>query len=181
MQGDLGQSCTWVVQEFTRTLPKQSKPFRAEIEYYEMKEREAVLSGLFKEAHAAVSVERDTDSDIQELGEEHDNRSLAGHSAIQTLTALFKKHPECESEGATKAFLAQANSPADERNTIKTMQLWSETVLSRYTEDFASTIVEASTPQDLLQQLRQYTFNAMDEEEVEEEDPSPWPLIKKIK
>lgn len=169
------------MQEFTRTLPKQSKPFRAEIEYYDMKEREAVFSGLFKEAHAAVSVERDTDSDIQELNEEHGNRSLAGHSAIQTLTALFKQHPECGSEGATKAFLAQASSPAGERNIIKTMQLWSETVLSRYTEDSASTIVEASTPQDLLQQLRQYTFNAMDEEEVEDEDPSPWPLIKKIK
>lgn len=41
-------------------------------------------------------------------------------------------------------------------------------------------VVEATAAQDLLQQLRKFTFNAVDSEADETEQISPWPLMKKI-
>lgn len=118
---------------------------------------------------------------MQELSEETEARSLAGHSAIQVLTSLFRNHEEYGTEEDMKSFIARAKSATDE-NAIKALLLWSNVLVKKYvTKGGNSSVVEASTPQDLLQGLRQYTINAMDEEEEESEDPSPWPLIKKIK
>lgn len=78
----------------------------------------------FREAYAAVVHERtaDNDSDIQEMTAEFEQRNMAGHFSIQTITALFRDRPECAGEEATKGLIGQSTSDTDEA-VLKTMIL----------------------------------------------------------
>ncbi|TIA52430.1 hypothetical protein D6C77_08504 [Aureobasidium pullulans] len=179
-KGDVGTSCTWVIQEFRSTLPKQSTPFRAEIEYYTETELESVITFLFKEAYASMP-SSDTGSEVHEIDDEFDNRSISGFTSIKTIHALFCDRPECASEEAITEFIREASSETDP-NIIQKMLVWSKELLRKYVkaDDGLVTVVEHTTTQGLLQKLRDYTFNGVDEDEFAEVVVSPWPLIKKI-
>ncbi|KAK6004058.1 hypothetical protein QM012_008908 [Aureobasidium pullulans] len=160
-KGDTGTSCTWVIQEFRSTLPKQSTPSRAEIEYYSEAELEAVITFLFKEAYASLP---SSETGSEALDDEFDNRSVSGLTAIKTIQALFCDRPECASEEAITGLLNEASSEND-KDVIQKMIIWSRELVRRYAkqDDGLVSVVEHTTTQGLLQKLL-----------------SPWPLIKKI-
>ncbi|KAG9616800.1 hypothetical protein KCV04_g15592, partial [Aureobasidium melanogenum] len=177
-KGDTGTSCTWVIQEFRATLPKQSTPFRAEIEYYSEAELEAVITFLFKEAYASLPSSR---AGSEALDDETENRNDSGLTAIKTTQTLFCDKPECVSEEAITELLSEASSETDQ-NVIQKMIIWSRELVRKYAkqDDDLISVVEHTTTQGLLQKLREYTFNGADEDEFTEPVVSPWPLIKKI-
>ncbi|KAG9895901.1 hypothetical protein KCV05_g17394, partial [Aureobasidium melanogenum] len=177
-KGDTGTSCTWVIQEFRATLPKQSTPFRAEIEYYSEAELEAVITFLFKEAYASLPSSR---AGSEALDDEIENRNVSGLTAIKTIQALFCDRPECASEEAITGLLSEASGETD-KNVIQKMVLWSRELIRKHAkqDDGLISVIEHTTTQGLLQKLREYTFNGADEEEFAEPVVSPWPLIKKI-
>ncbi|KAH0401389.1 hypothetical protein KCU89_g4210, partial [Aureobasidium melanogenum] len=177
-KGDTGTSCTWVIQEFRATLPKQSTPFRAEIEYYSEAELEAVITFLFKEAYASLPSSR---AGSEALDDETENRNVSGLTAIKTIQTLFCDKPECASEEAITGLLSEASSETDQ-NVIQKMIIWSRELVRKYAkqDDDLISVVEHTTTQGLLQKLREYTFNGADEDEFTEPVVSPWPLIKKI-
>lgn len=161
-------------------MPKQSTPFRAEIEYYTETELESVITFLFKEAYASMP-SSDTGSEVHEIDDEFDNRSISAFTSIKTIHALFCDRPECASEEAITEFIREASSETDP-NIIQKMLVWSNELLRKYVkaDDGLVTVVEHTTTQGLLQKLRDYTFNGVDEDEFAEVVVSPWPLIKKI-
>ncbi|KAG9983656.1 hypothetical protein KCU78_g21085, partial [Aureobasidium melanogenum] len=173
-KGDTGTSCTWVIQEFRATLPKQSTPFRAEIEYYSEAELEAVITFLFKEAYASLPSSR---AGSEALDDETENRNDSGLTAIKTTQTLFCDKPECVSEEAITELLSEASSETDQ-NVIQKMIIWSRELVRKYAkqDDDLISVVEHTTTQGLLQKLREYTFNGADEDEFTEPVVSPWPL-----
>lgn len=162
-------------------MPKQNKPFRAEVQYYSGTELEAVITLLFKEAYAALAPTKDSESEVQELDENYEQRNISGLTSIKTIMALFCDKPECATQEAVTNFVREASGETDQNITAK-MLVWAKQLLVVYAtaEDGQMSIVEAATPQDLLIGLRKYTFNAMDEDEDQESEITPWPLIKKI-
>lgn len=159
-------------------MPKQSTPFRAEIEYYSEAELEALITFLFKEAYASLP---SSDAGSEALDDEFDNRNVSGLTAIKTIQTLFCDKPECASEEAIAGILSEASGETD-KTFIQKMIIWSRELIRKYAkqDDGLVSVVEHTTTQGLLQKLREYTFNGADEDEFADPVVSPWPLIKKI-
>lgn len=119
--GSAGTSCTWVVQEFRSPLPDQTQPFRAEIEFFDPGEIKNLLSDLYQDALAGVAHDAESDSDD---GQDNEGKfgqiHSAAHSAIQTLTILFREREECSDMETTKAYIAKA-STIGEQEMVKSM------------------------------------------------------------
>lgn len=139
-----------------------------------------MIAFLLKEAYISLPSPKDDDSEIQELDETNAQSSISGLTAIRTILALFCDKPECSSEEAVVNFVREASSEND-KNLTRKMLFWAWALLKRYVtaEDGLVSVIESATPEDLLQQLRRYTFDNNDDED-DEREASPWPLIKKI-
>ena len=61
----MGNSCTWVVQEYQKVLPRQTQTFAAEVVYFDPAERAYILKDLLTQYRdvAVKSRERPVDRD----------------------------------------------------------------------------------------------------------------------
>jgi hypothetical protein len=118
---------------------------------------------------------------VHELNDESNQRSVSALTAIKTIVALFCDKSECASEEAVVNFIKEAPS-IDDKNIIQKMLIWSGELLRNYmtADGDPVSVIEHTTTQGLLQDLREYTFNSMDENDYMDAAVSPWPLIKKI-
>lgn len=171
----MGASCTWVVQEFSSMLQRQSRPYGAEIEYYKKRERVSILADLFRDAYDYST----TTTSTKELVEDQE-RKMIGQSALKALHALLRDHDSCSTEEDLVDLISSAESDTDDR-WLDFFRKKADEMLDADIRASCKVFVEADTPEDLLAQLREYTANAADADEQEDKVPSHWPLIKTIR
>ncbi|THX27922.1 hypothetical protein D6D10_09323 [Aureobasidium pullulans] len=166
--GSTGLSCTWMIQEFRRSLPNQTAPFRAEILFYDEIELEKLFATMVSELLRAIASDNNRDAEQQE-DDEVEKVAKRGTVHIKTFRALFHHKPEFETDHTTKSFVSQAESDQG-RDIVSMMVMWAGELIRQAKTEFQST-----TQSELLQQMRNYTHGPVD---CEDDEHVFWPLIK---
>ena len=182
-QGDTGNSCTWVVHEYQKYLPKQTQAFAAEVTYFDQLERAQIIRELFSEYYESVvrtkemSIERE-DSVGQETIDERIDRENILSSNLEIFRALFCDKSEFATDESAEEFLRSAKSKDDD-NVVSELILWADALVMKHCGSNATTFVQASTTQTLLYELQTYSVAIMGSDG--NEAVSPWPMVKSIR
>lgn len=96
-----------MIQEFRRSLPNQTAPFRAEILFYDEIELEKLFATMVSELLRAITSENIRDAEQQE-DDEVEKVARRGIAHVKTFRALFHHKPEFETDHTTKLFVSQA-------------------------------------------------------------------------
>jgi len=181
----MGASCTWVIHEYRRPFGSQTKPYAAEVVFFGQVDRDHMLRDLFVEFYVAATAQRDQkqrqgnrnvrDASGEDVQEQID-RQESLNSSWDALHALF-----CEQKKFRKEWLLE---PPDKDNIrfvgiLNQMKIWSDDLVRTHTGGTNTTLVQASTPGELLYALRSYTGTIKDE--FDHTAASPWPLVQKIR
>ncbi|RMX99105.1 hypothetical protein D0867_12217 [Hortaea werneckii] len=175
-QGDAGGSCTWVVQEFCRTLAKQTMPFAAEIQFFNQEDRQSILRSLLADFYHATPNDDDHfdgPKDSDQVAEDFTTQQ----TTIAVFRALFSDKKQFRNKTAAYDFLSEAECEDDDA-ILSQLYHWTEELVSSRTKDGEVTH-QASTTQTLLWDIAPYLYT------VEERDGEPitslWPFVSHIK
>lgn len=175
-QGDAGNSCTWVVQEFCHTLPKQTMSFAAEIHFFTHEERQTIIRALLADFFRASSQDDDPASGSKDSDQAAEDYT-AQQTTITAFKALFSTHKQFKTKSAAHDFLGQAQAEDDE-DILSVLFEWTDELMTAVTKD-GVVMEQASTTQTLLWEIAPFMFT------VEERDGEPitslWPFVSHIK
>ncbi|GAB1738050.1 hypothetical protein NU219Hw_g2558t1 [Hortaea werneckii] len=175
-QGDAGGSTTWVVQEFVRTLAKQTMPFAAEIKLFNQEDRQSILRSMLADFYHA-SPNDDDPFDGPKDSDQVTEDFTTQQTSITVFRALFSDKKQFRTKTAAYDFLAEAECEDDDA-ILSQLYQWAEELVSSRTKD-GVVMHQASTTQTLLWEIAPYLYT------VEERDGEPitslWPFVSHIK
>ena len=176
-QGDAGGSCTWVVQEFCYTLPKQTQPFAAEIHFFNQEERYSIIKSLFADYYRASTRDDDAADGPKDSDQTVDEFNVR-EGCITAFRALFSGQKVFATRISTQNFLDSAQSEDDDR-ILDRLSDYSDCLMNTLTSRGPTVLEQASTCQTLTWEILPYltTVEQRDGEPI----PSPWPFVSYIK
>jgi hypothetical protein len=175
VQGDGGDSCTWVVQRYRKMFDFQKSPFAAKVFFFNGSQIRGIMSALPAKYYRAANKEKEEDDDdqqgsnVESFGEKRDT--------ITAFMALFCDKEQFETETLAHKYLQQASSEHD-RLILDELVDWAGDVVQNVIEGNEFLLIEKSTPEELLWKLQPYTYQVggIDGDGV----VSPWPLVSVI-
>lgn len=182
MEGDVGEACTAVVQEFRKPRPSQQTPFEAEVIFLSPVARDAALrswvSDFWDTRKSGVGGdEEEDDEDYAEGESDVDDEIAAGQgsaTAADAIFSLFSNRDECKDLETTKKFLSTAKMRGDPR-IISQLKVWLDALFQNLGVDSGKYTITAPTPDLLQEEVAPFL------QHVNGERPSPWPLVKIVR
>lgn len=171
VQGNEGEACTAVVQEFRERDESQTLPYESEIVFFDQSARNKALRGW-------VTDFWDCEDANADLSDAHFLDNADGASTAATaLFSLFCDRPECMDIDKTQEFLRTAAVRGDPV-IISKLQLWTENWLKRHKVWNDKVTMRSHTPDGLRDKTTRYMRHAKKNGEWM---PSPWPLVRIIR
>jgi hypothetical protein len=128
LQGDDGDSCTYVVQEYAQASPRQTHPFMAEVYFFCRQMCVETVRSAVKSIFSYA--QKDEDVDEEELEELRAN----SNTALSTLMALFQDRPVFQDKSSAEKFLQGASS-ADDPKVLGRLLGWMQDILQELVPD----------------------------------------------
>lgn len=180
LQGDGGDSCTWVVQRYMKMFQGQSSPFAAKVRFFDSRQIREVISSLLAKYYRAVS-KADYDVDDEDNMADNEDSYVESFGEMQdtvaAFTAMFCDRDGFESVSATRKYLKQLRSENDER-VLNTLVGWAEELVQAHLCDKDVVTFESATAEQLVfTKLQAYTYHVGTNGVG---IPEPWPLVAVI-
>ncbi|KAK0645150.1 hypothetical protein DIS24_g8236 [Lasiodiplodia hormozganensis] len=175
--GNDGEACTAVVQEFRKPRPTQQMPFEAEVFFLEPQVREAALREWvidFWDSHKSGPDDHDDEDYMGEDFEEQLESGEGSATACDAIHSLFSDHEECRDLESTKNFLSTTTDRGDPA-ILGQMKVWMDALLKSLGVESSQVVIRAATPDLLQDAVAPYLAH------VNNDRPSPWPLVKLVR
>jgi hypothetical protein len=176
VEGDDGDSCTYVVIEFVQSELTQIMPYAATVEFFAVELCIKMVTDLF-----AQYVQHQ--QKIQQESDDIDDAEIENAStARECFLVLFAGHSEFADADAAEEFLSTAKSPSDPVVLNKLIR-WTKGILNTFVKDGNSTVtLGADTAAGLVEKFIPFTrkvpygnFNG------KPLTYSPWPFVRLIR
>jgi len=161
-QGDDGESCTYVAQEFTHKTENQKSPFEAEIEFFS---RDICLKMMEDHLKDCEKYFLPSDKVQDEYKDDADDLSLKVSTAIDVFMALFCDKDEFAEKDLVQEFLAEEFS-------MKPLTIFSDFRI------FTKFILEELVPDSQIRHLYSPTSNGLTEQVLPFTKTVPFPVIE---
>lgn len=175
VQGDDGESCTFVVQEFVQDWDKQDAPYTATIHFSSRQACNYAIEGYLAEYYE-FHVQHNEEVEDEE-GEESE---AVARTALESLRALLSDREEFQDDAAAKAYLYTASSKSEPRIMSK-LRSWTDELYERLQIDGGQIRLTARTPLDLMEKIKPSTKTVPPSMMDEGLRCSPWPFVYSVR
>ena len=178
-KGSGGEACTTVATEFSQPLLGQTKPFQAEILFYEREQVREIIKDQVEAYHLYYSEEYGPGDELEDVEED-------SNTAFEAFKVLFADRDEFCNDANAREFL-QTGVSYDNNQIIDQMCEWIEELREFYHDDHGLCIRVAETAEEISGKLElfvsTYDPDLSDSLPIssEQKRASLWPIISLVR